>query len=76
MAAENGHLAIVEALLEASAKINCLIFDSCLTPLHLALSKVSCTTNGCNQSGIFGGQISSFFTHPHPKRYFNQDYDN
>ena len=40
MAAENGHLAIVEALLEAGAKINCLIFDSCLTPLHLALSKV------------------------------------
>lgn len=39
MAAENGHLAIVEALLEAGAKINCLIFDSCLTPLHLALSK-------------------------------------
>ena len=41
MAAENGHTNVVEALIAAKAKLNCPLFDSCLTPLHMALSKVS-----------------------------------
>lgn len=39
MAAENGHLEIVNLLLANGAGINKLIFESLLTPLHLALSK-------------------------------------
>lgn len=39
MAAENGHLEVVNILLAGGAGINKLVFESLLTPLHLSLSK-------------------------------------
>jgi len=39
MAAENGHLKIVEELLAAGAKLDPLVFDSYLLPLHMAINK-------------------------------------
>ena len=40
MAAENGFVEVVGLLLENGAGPNKLVFESLLTPLHLALSKV------------------------------------
>merc|ERR1719275_560642 len=39
MASENGHLKIVEELLAAGAKLDPLVFDSYLLPLHMAINK-------------------------------------
>merc|ERR1712107_214333 len=39
MASENGHLKIVEELVAAGAKLDPLVFDSYLLPLHMAINK-------------------------------------
>jgi len=65
MAAENGHVEIVSLLLAEGAGINKLVFESLLTPLHLALSKAKfdvakkliesgADTNLVSQIGICG----------------------
>ena len=40
MASENGHLEVVKLLVAEKAGLDKLVFESYLTPLHLALSKV------------------------------------
>jgi len=39
MASEFGHEAVVDALMAAGANLDCLVFDSYLLPLHMAINK-------------------------------------
>jgi len=65
MAADNGHLEIVNILLDAGADINKVVYDGAMSALHLALSKrnfdiarklieAGCDVNLVSQVGVSG----------------------
>ena len=65
MAAENGHLDVVSLLVTEGAGINKLVFESLLTPLHLALSKVPRMLLGLLCLGMSRVSESTFQKVPH-----------